>query len=358
MGSSTVPRWGWHRRKSNGGSHHIPYPFVDFNVGSLFMPGSSEKLYNGWWIDGNMQQPNNTLIDFIYLFCVLPANVLLLFATSVILFASTSYVAEHIILATPYFTKYTLWYIDKYAIWATCLYNTNTITGLKNLLLAMMMKLLEPPEPGFMQKKYLSPLHKMVSIAWYSQFMWLGPSAKVTQDEEMDLETDAVMKQRVADSTRGGYNGRNVSFMIWLFDNDDKYHHLLEPAIVPRLEEGHAKDKARRTKRGKPSVKRDYLREACLEALVNNDPTDPKSMPIKLESLEFRVFTRFLSTFKKQVKKRKTNETNFVVDAGGKVETIRLSQMSFRRTRPRSLPNGILISVVRGLPYLSSIIAL
>jgi hypothetical protein len=37
-------------------------------------------------------------------------------------------------------------------------------------------------------------------------------------DELMDSETAAVMKERVASSTHEGYDGRNVSFMIWLFD--------------------------------------------------------------------------------------------------------------------------------------------
>ena len=38
-------------------------------------------------------------------------------------------------------------------------------------------------------------------------------------DQLMDLETTAVMKERVASSTRKGYESRNVAFMIWLFDN-------------------------------------------------------------------------------------------------------------------------------------------
>ena len=60
-------------------------------------------------------------------------------------------------------------------------------------------------------------------------------------------------------------------------------------------------------------------------------------MPIKLEMLNFIVFTRFLlSTFKRAVnkksgkKRKKMNERNFVLDAGsGKVETICLSPSSF-----------------------------
>ena len=43
-------------------------------------------------------------------------------------------------------------------------------------------------------------------------------------DHLMDLETAAVMKERVASSTRKGYEFRNVAFMIWLFDSNGQYH--------------------------------------------------------------------------------------------------------------------------------------
>ena len=38
-------------------------------------------------------------------------------------------------------------------------------------------------------------------------------------EQMMDLETAAVMKERVKDVTRNGYDGRNASFMLWLFDH-------------------------------------------------------------------------------------------------------------------------------------------
>ena len=38
------------------------------------------------------------------------------------------------------------------------------------------------------------------------------------KEKEMDRETSAVLKERVAKSTCGGYDGRNVSFVLWLFD--------------------------------------------------------------------------------------------------------------------------------------------
>jgi len=41
-------------------------------------------------------------------------------------------------------------------------------------------------------------------------------------EKKLDRETDAVMKERVASSTRVGYDGRNVSFIIWLLDSGKK----------------------------------------------------------------------------------------------------------------------------------------
>ena len=45
-------------------------------------------------------------------------------------------------------------------------------------------------------------------------------------EQMMDLETAAVMKERVKDVTRNGYDGRNASFMLWLFDDGNKYNLL------------------------------------------------------------------------------------------------------------------------------------
>jgi hypothetical protein len=44
----------------------------------------------------------------------------------------------------------------------------------------------------------------------------------------MDQDTKAIMKALVAKKTRKGYDGRNIQFMLWLFDSpDEKYRPLL-----------------------------------------------------------------------------------------------------------------------------------
>ena len=70
------------------------------------------------------------------------------------------------------------------------------------------------------------------------------------KEKEMDRETAAVLKERVAKSTRGGYDGRNVSFMLWLFDSGETYQALLQPGVLEKMRDGYAKDTARRNKNG------------------------------------------------------------------------------------------------------------
>ena len=71
--------------------------------------------------------------------------------------------------------------------------------------------------------------------------------------DDIDCETEAVMKERVATSTRDSYERRNINFIIWFFDNLEKDPNLLEPTISIQIEAAHAKDSQRRAKNGQPS---------------------------------------------------------------------------------------------------------
>jgi len=229
---------------------------------------------------------------------------------------------------------------------------------------------LEPP-PNYLRMKYLTPLHKMLAIMFYCNFMYAASSVSSTTnvptandiaaglqgmqqlqnnndinnnndndinndsnsseqlDHQIDLETAAVMKERVAESTRGGYDSRNVTFMVWLFDSGERYQHLLGPSVLADMKVAHQKDQGRKTKKGKPSKKRDYLRASCTRALAAIDPTIKETIPVKLEALEFKVFTRFLSTFKKRVTKRTKDVMEGEVVMNEKDLVIRLSPSSY-----------------------------
>jgi hypothetical protein len=119
-------------------------------------------------------------------------------------------------------------------------------------------------------------------------------------EREIDNETAAIMKQRLGDKTRTGYERYNVSFMIWIFDSDQKkYHHLLLPTIIPIMQQAHMADKNTLTKAGQPSKQRTHLRTVCYDALHEINKKDATTIPVNLQLLSFAVFTRYLSTFKK-----------------------------------------------------------
>jgi len=131
----------------------------------------------------------------------------------------------------------------------------------------------------------------------------------------------AVMKERVAQSTRKGYDSRNLTFMIWLFDND--HRNLIQAAILKEMKRVDREDKSRRTRKGKKCKKREYLRQCCGDILKGIDPTQSHTLPVKLEELTIQVFTVFLNTSKKKVK-RDSNEA-----FGDKELEIRLKPSSF-----------------------------
>ncbi len=80
----------------------------------------------------------------------------------------------------------------------------------------------------------------------------------------MGIDTPQIcrlMKEHVATSTRTGYDDRNITFMVWLFDSGKKYCHLLEPSILVKIKAVHEKDEKSKTKKGQPSKIRDHLRD-------------------------------------------------------------------------------------------------
>ena len=145
----------------------------------------------------------------------------------------------------------------------------------------------------------------------------------------MDRETAAALKERVEKSTCGGCDGRNVSFMLWLFDSGEMYQELLQPGVLEKMCDDYAKDTARRNKNGSPCKKRDYIRASCIETIGTIDPEIPQTLPVHLESLSFKVFSRYLSTFKKRVKKRSLHPGENVVIKTSEDKLICLSSSSY-----------------------------
>ena len=359
----TIPRWGRHKRRyySNRTTRRRrSQPEQHAKQTSDPWVGVNNKLHDGWWLSKGDSRSCINLCDFLYMACILPLSVFFLFIMSVGIYIAAAvdfatlailsvfvYIKNHIIalvaiLFTPDPTPPNLFLIAvDVSIATTVKFITLAIQPVlqcfKSLPCYLAMVLTPAPPPSnYLRMKYTTPLHKILCVFWFRQFSWAASAesdAEFSGDEDekleqqMDKETDDVMKERVAKSTRGGYDSRNVSFMVWYFDRGEKYRYLFNPNLLPILRDADLKDKQRTTKKGKPSKKRDHLRAACQEALTNINAEQPETIPINLEQLDFKVFTRYLSTFKKTVKKR-NSEGDFEVDVDEK-NKIRLSPSSY-----------------------------
>ena len=118
-------------------------------------------------------------------------------------------------------------------------------------------------------------------------------------NQPIDNEMEAVMKQRVAKPTRRSYEIRNITCILWLFGHHNKYPTLLQPTIYDMTKKKNLEDTSRMTTQGKRSKSRNGIRSVFREALRTINPDVQASIPVKLKHLTFTIFSRFLSTFKK-----------------------------------------------------------
>ena len=113
-----------------------------------------------------------------------------------------------------------------------------------------------------------------------------------------NAETRRVMQNRVVPSARDQYEGQNIRFILWIFDNKEHYGHILAPAFLEAFPAEVEKDRARRTERsGAPSKKRDYVRALIRQWLKNIDADLPETHPILLKDLTYKIYSRYLNTF-------------------------------------------------------------
>ena len=100
------------------------------------------------------------------------------------------------------------------------------------------------------------------------------------EDEILDRETSALLKQRVAISTRANYESNQVTFVMWLFDNQEKYGHLMKKAVLAALEKHDDKDQKNLTRKGDINKNRVFLREAVKVLLKSIVAGDKKTVPL------------------------------------------------------------------------------
>ena len=121
----------------------------------------------------------------------------------------------------------------------------------------------------------------------------------------VDAETMQILKGRVSDGSRTSYETGNIRFLVWIFDNKEDHGGLLKSSLLGEMNTAHEKDRARRTKAGRPSKLRDALRAVCRSWLKAITPNEPETHPVELGALTFTIFARYLATFKKRVLNRR-----------------------------------------------------
>ena len=134
------------------------------------------------------------------------------------------------------------------------------------------------------------------------------PTLRRRDFTDVDRETDTILKARIEPSTRGTYANGNIRFMIWLYDQshtNHKYDHLLQPVLLDAMVTADSQDRQTITTRGAPSKAQTHLRALCRSSLLDIKSESECTHPIKLAKLDFRVFSRYLATFKKKHPKEK-----------------------------------------------------
>ena len=121
---------------------------------------------------------------------------------------------------------------------------------------------------------------------------------------DADCETNSILKARIKPSTRGTYARGNIRFMMWLYDQSDDYHHLFQPNLLCTMTNTALDDARTLTKSGNPSKAQTNLCGVCRSSLFQIKPELEETHPIKLTTLDFQVFSRYLATLKKPSTRR------------------------------------------------------
>ena len=127
-----------------------------------------------------------------------------------------------------------------------------------------------------------------------------------TSFDSIDNEIQNVLDSYIADSTRDLYITQNISFILWLHKHRELYPDILHRNFVNDLNTMEEKDNQVLTKKGKASRKRENIRNCIRIMIANMNIEQKETIPISLEKLTFQIFTRYLSSFKKKIKKKNT----------------------------------------------------
>ena len=158
----------------------------------------------------------------------------------------------------------------------------------------------------------------------------ISPASYNTNDNAADAETGNVIDAYISPKTREKYIVRLTNFVTWVFDNSPKYDFLLHDDFIEEMKLHHSQDKNHVTKNGTPSKMRTNLRTFVKESIRAIKDEKEETHFLHLQHLNFTIYTRYLSTFKKLLSsssKKRRSEGDTVGKVGDVM--IRLSSSTY-----------------------------
>jgi hypothetical protein len=125
-------------------------------------------------------------------------------------------------------------------------------------------------------------------------------------EEVLDKETRAILQSRIAKSTRKNYIDTLFRSIRFIFDNIAGFEGIVNPLLLQRMTEAHALDQARINTNGSPCKRRDHLKRAVAGFIAAIVGGRAETHPLVLRRLTFNVFAKWMKTFKKSVKRHRT----------------------------------------------------
>ena len=118
---------------------------------------------------------------------------------------------------------------------------------------------------------------------------------------QRNSELDDIMKGVVANSSMNQYTARNVNFILWLYEHKS-YRYLIKPSIFDAMniaKEGYEDKRLNKVQYGMA------LRGMIKLSLEQMDRKDPLTCPIKLQNLNFTIYSEYLLSLRRVRRKRK-----------------------------------------------------